>query len=259
MDLILDDDRNVMGQIYLITNSSTHKRYIGQTLTHRKNRGKYRPFGYIGRFNDHISEAICNSKKKQCSYLNNAIRLYGKESFHVELILTCPREDLDIQEKKHIEEYSTLFPNGYNLTIGGKVFKDKTIIPSVSQPLNVPKKRGGCLFRSKETRAKMTNSLKIIMASSHIRHELMERTQKQHYDYKMSLFKGVDIDKNNIDKYIHIRNKKNGTQFIKVIVGKKSTSFVGKYQSINELKQKAINFLTSISTSATLPNCSGNP
>ncbi|NBP57407.1 hypothetical protein EBU71_12900, partial [bacterium] len=95
MDKILEDNSQVVGQIYLITNKQTNKQYVGQTLSHRKNHNKYRPFGYIGRFKDHISEALCNTKKKQCTYLNNAIRLYGKDEFTVELITVCPKEDLD--------------------------------------------------------------------------------------------------------------------------------------------------------------------
>lgn len=259
MNEILEDNKNVVGYIYLITNIQNNKRYVGQTLSHRKNRGKYRPFGYIGRFNDHMSEALCNTKKKQCTYLNNAIRSYGKDSFQVELLLVCPKEELDVQEKKHIEKYGTLYPTGYNLTHGGKVFKDKTLSNITSQPTNVPKKRGGCVFRSKETRAKMTSQLKKLMSSSEIRHDLMERTQQQHLKTKTESFSGVKIDTTCPEKYIHIRNKKDGTQFVKVIVGKKTTSFVGKYQSIEELKQKAIQFLSSIHSSATLPNCSGKP
>ena len=259
MNEILEDNSTVVGHIYLITNTKTNKRYVGQTLSHRKNRGKYRPFGYIGRFNDHVSEALCNSKKKQCTYLNNAIRSYGKEPFQVELLLVCPRQELDIHERRYIEEYATLYPNGYNLTRGGKVFKDKNISNDVTQPTNVPKKRGGCKFRSQETRAKMTSRLKEIMSSPETRHELMERTQQQHLSTKMELFRNTDVDVSQPEKYIHIRNKKDGTQFVKVIIGKKTTSFVGKYQSIEELRQKAIQFLLSIHTSATLPNCSGNP
>lgn len=259
MNEILKDNSSVVGHIYLITNIQNNKRYVGQTLSHRKNRGKYRPFGYIGRFNDHMSEALCNSKKKQCTYLNNAIRSYGKEAFQVELLLVCPRQELDAQERKHIEDYATLYPNGYNLTCGGKVFKDKTMSTNTSQPTNAPKKRGGCVFRSQETRTKMTSRLKELMSSPETRHELMERTQKQHLKTKIESFRGVEIDMTCSDKYIHVRNKKDGTQFIKVIVGKKTTSFVGKYQSIEELKRKAIQFLSSIHSSATLPNCSGKP
>lgn len=87
----------------------------------------------------------------------------------------------------------------------------------------------------------------------------MERTQQQHLKSKIESFRDVEIDMTFPEKYIHIRNKKDGTQFVKVIVGKKTTSFVGKYQSIEELKQKAIQFLLSIHSSATLPNCSGKP
>lgn len=259
MNEILEDNTNVVGHIYLITNTQNNKQYVGQTLSHRKNREKYRPFGYIGRFNDHMSEALCNSKKKQCTYLNNAIRSYGKDAFHVELLLVCPRQELDTQERKYIEDYATLYPNGYNLTHGGKVFKDKSIPNNALTSINVPKKRGGCVFRSQETRAKMTSRLKELMSSPETRQELMERTQQQHLKSKIESFRDVEIDMTFPEKYIHIRNKKDGTQFVKVIVGKKTTSFVGKYQSIEELKQKAIQFLLSIHSSATLPNCSGKP
>jgi hypothetical protein len=84
---LLETNRGVTGHIYRITNTQTNKIYIGQTLSHRKNRGKYRPFGYMGRFYDHSSEALCNTKKKQCTYLNNAIRMYGKDAFHCELLV----------------------------------------------------------------------------------------------------------------------------------------------------------------------------
>lgn len=259
MERILDNNNEVIGYIYLITNKQTNKRYVGQTLSHRKNKGKYRPFGYIGRFNDHISEALCNSKKKQCTYLNNAIRLYGKDSFQVELIHTCPKDELDQYEEKYIDEYSTLYPSGYNLTKGGKVFKDKNIPNQLSTTLNVPKKRGGCKFRSEETRMKMTKSLKDVMGSTDVRQGLMERTQKQHLKTKLESFQGVEIDLSQTDKYIRIRNKKDGTQFVRVVIGKKITSFVGKYESIEKLHEKAIEFLTYIYNHATLPNCSGNP
>ena len=41
-----------------------NKIYVGQAVTHRLNKNKYRYFGYEGRFKDHISEAINNTKKK---------------------------------------------------------------------------------------------------------------------------------------------------------------------------------------------------
>lgn len=256
MNEILNDNSQVLGQIYLITNTINNTQYVGQTLTHRKNRNKYRPFGYIGRYNDHISEAICNTKKKQCTYLNNAIRHYGKESFKVDLILNCSKEDLDIYEEQYIKHHNTLYPNGYNLTKGGKTF---TITPvESSSPKEVPKKRGGCTNRSPETRAKMTESLKQVMGTPEARKEQMLRSQQQHYASKLSRFKGVTIDEENIEQYLKIR-KSNGSTFIRIKIGDKTTSIVGKYETLDELKQKAVEFIQSINASATLPNCSGTP
>jgi hypothetical protein len=260
MNKLLEDNSQVIGHIYLITNITINKCYVGQTLSHRKNRGKYRPFGYMGRFQDHISEAICNTKKKQCTYLNNAIRLYGKEAFHCELLTTCPKEELDTQEQHHIDEYKSLYPIGYNLTCGGKVFKNmETNDVEKTNPIHPPKKRGGCTSRSKETRAKMTERLKEVMGTPEARQEQMRRSQKQHSIIKLSKFKGVIVDIDNIEQYLHIRNNKDGSQFIKLVIGNKTTSFTGKYETLQELKQKAIEFTKKINQSATLPNCSGNP
>lgn len=256
---ILLDNSNVVGHIYKITNIKTNKIYIGQTLSHRKNRGKYRPFGYEGRFKDHLSEALCNSKKKQCTYLNNAIRHYGKDAFTVILLITCKKDELDDLEIKYIKEYSSLYPNGYNLTSGGKTFKN-IITPDVKQvsQTNTPKKRGGCKERTPETRAKMTESLKQVMGTPEARLEQMKRSQKQHSKKKLEKFKGVIFDTDNIDQYIKIRKSKDETKYIKVCFEGISTIFVGKYEPLEELRKKAIEFIKLVNLSATLPNCSGN-
>ena len=255
---ILNDSSQVIGNIYIITNTTTNKQYIGQTVSHRKNHNKYRPFGYEGRFKDHISEAICNTKKKQCNYLNNSIRQYGKEVFKVELITTCNKEELDTLEELYIKQYNTLYPNGYNLTKGGKVFR--SINPDIepTNPTNIPKKRGGCTNRSSETRAKMIKNLKIICGTPDAKKEQMLRSQKQHSIYKINKFKGIEIDLNNINQYIKVLNKKDGSKYIRVVIGEKKTTFVGKYETLEILRDKAIEFIKSVNT-ATLPNCSGNP
>ena len=254
---ILNNSSQVIGNIYIITNTITNKQYVGQTVSHRKNHNKYRPFGYEGRFKDHISEAICNTKKKQCNYLNNSIRQCGKEAFKVELIQTCNKNELDTLEELYIKQYNTLYPNGYNLTTGGKVFR--SINPDI-EPTNptIPKKRGGCTNRSSETRAKMTESLKIICGTPEAKKEQMLRSQKQHSIHKINKFKGIEFDLNNINQYIKVLHKKDGSTFIRVIIGEKKTTFVGKYETLEILRDKAIEFIKSVNT-ATLPNCSGNP
>lgn len=108
-------------EIYKITNTINGKTYVGQTVSHVLKAGKYRPYGSIKRFNSHISEAL-SEKKHQCHYLNNAIRKYGKENFCVELIEYCETENADERETFYTLQLNTLFPNGYNLKLGGFVF-----------------------------------------------------------------------------------------------------------------------------------------
>jgi hypothetical protein len=115
---IIDDKEKVVGELYLITNNITKKQYVGQTLSHHKNHERYRPFGYLGRFNDHLSEA--RSRPEKQTYLKNSIRKYGDENFSSQLIKRCKFEEVDDLEVHYIMKYNTLYPNGYNLTVGGK-------------------------------------------------------------------------------------------------------------------------------------------
>ena len=99
MILDIGEKDKVVGQIYKMTNTTNGKVYIGQTRSHRLNHNKYRPFGYLGRFKDHIYEAF-SSKKNHCKCLNSAIRKYGQDSFTCELIHTCDVDDLNEQEEQ---------------------------------------------------------------------------------------------------------------------------------------------------------------
>ena len=127
---ILDSNECVFGIIYVMTNTHNCTKYVGQTVSHRKNKAKYRPFGEIGRFKDHISEALNNTKKKQCSYLNHAIRKYGSDAFSVTTLETCTLSALNEREQYYIKEKNTLFPNGYNLTKGGKTAHEASYLDS---------------------------------------------------------------------------------------------------------------------------------
>jgi hypothetical protein len=214
-DKILDTDESVLIDVYVMTNTITNKRYVGQAVTHRLNHGKYRPFGYLKRFKDHISEAVCNTKKKQCSFLNNSIRKHGTDAFTVELITRCGRDDGNRIEQYYIEQYDTLHPRGYNLTKGGNQ-----------------------------------------RASTHEqRVKIMAAAQNAAYESKLSKFENVDIDIENLDQYLR-EYKSYGEVYYCVKIGSKRCIFVGKYQTTEELKQDAINFLKTVAyRSATSSNC----
>jgi group I intron endonuclease len=252
MDSILDDPVSIKGIIYLIEHTASGKQYVGQTLSHRKNHERYRPFGAVGRFRDHISEALNNTKRKQCTYLNNAIRLHGADAFTVRVLEVCERALLDTRESHYISEYSSLYPTGYNLTTGGKGMRAMTTIINTT-PLNPPRQRGGCESRSPETRQKMSDRAQKHGFTPEERRVRMENAQALHAAKRAQRFKGVRIDPGVVDDYISIRKGR-----VTVDVDGCTASFIGKYESEEALKQKAREFLVNLAQ-ATLPNCSGNP
>lgn len=120
-NIIFDEPTQRYCEIYKITNLTTDKCYVGQTVSHILNHNRYRPYGHKKRFRCHVSEAF-STKKNQCHYLNNSIRKYGVDDFVVELIECCEVSDANDREIHYIQLFDTLFPKGYNLKNGGSVF-----------------------------------------------------------------------------------------------------------------------------------------
>jgi len=247
MDVILENITGVVGHIYKITNTKNNKHYVGQAVSHRKNKGKYKPFGYEGRFRDHISEAKCTTKQG-CRYLNNAFRLYGKDVFSVILLKTCPREEMDKWEQHYIAELNTLYPNGYNLTKGGKGFRYEAVTNDVTTPtLTLAGPRGGCKNRTKATRELISKGIKSTLSKDSVRKSIMKRTQQQHTKQKTERFRGSTIDVTNLEQYISTKHIDGHLAAIVKVDGKKA-SFVGKYETIETLKERARTFLKEINS-----------
>lgn len=259
---ILEDNSNVLGEIYLITNTTNNKRYVGQTLSHRLNHGKYRPFGIIGRFKDHVSEALCNSKAKQCRYLNNAIRKNGAGAFKVELILYCNKQDLDELEKQYIKEHDTLFPNGYNLTKGGKTVWKAEFMDTSEDHSSIKQTKHQA--RTEETKTLISSRLKErFLKNPELREQRMLQAKRQHLAIKLNRYDGIEPT-DDLDKYIHpvICQKTQNIKFYKVIIAGVVTRFHGKHASTGKLYEDALEFLQMLKDKkslATLPNCSGKP
>ena len=215
INIILDTVENVSGEIYIITNTVTQKSYVGQTVSHRKNRKKYRPFGYNGRFKDHISEAMCNTKAKQCAYLNSSIRKYKPESFIVEFIERCSINNLDDREKYWISEKNTLFPLGYNLTKGGRT------IEKISE--NVKKS-----FDDNRIKQYSTN--------------MQNRFLQTKIDKISDILHNIDLDDVRIRRGIY--EKTNMFKKFEVLIDDKRISFYkSKHESEEDTYQRAISFL----------------
>jgi group I intron endonuclease len=111
-----------ISDLYLITNLLNGKKYIGQT----KSMISGRIYGMKQRWNSHKNKAI-NNKKRGCTYLYSAIRKYGVNNFSIELILMCTEDLIDNLEIEYIQQFSTLYPNGYNIERGGRKIKYYTM------------------------------------------------------------------------------------------------------------------------------------
>lgn len=107
-----------IGIIYMITNKTTLKSYIGQTRTFGVRKGKRVNIGLHGRWLQHCWKAKNN--QDDCPAMSRAIRKYGPDNFFVEEIFNCPLEELNDAEIYFIALHETFKPGtGYNCTIGG--------------------------------------------------------------------------------------------------------------------------------------------
>lgn len=88
--------------IYRLTHKETGRHYIGQSVD------------ILSRWKQHEK---ATSKTKIAA----AIRAYGWSAFTFEIIELCDRSKLAELESKHIAQYASLAPNGFNLTTGEEV------------------------------------------------------------------------------------------------------------------------------------------
>ena len=113
-----------MAFIYEIINDVNEKRYIGKT-----------EFDIYKRFKEHCKDALKEKNEKRPLY--RAMRKYGIEHFHVELIEET--NDPEIREIYWIAQKDT-YHNGYNATMGGdgkKYLDYDLIIKTYNEVLNM--------------------------------------------------------------------------------------------------------------------------
>lgn len=245
--LNVDEQYMVKGEIYKITNKTNGKSYIGQTRSHRLNHGKYRPFGNLGRFKDHICEAH-STKKNQSWYLNSSILKHGVDNFVCELLLICEVEELDAYETEYISKFNTKFPNGYNLTYGGQhgnnLKCEKIVLDEdrLVKPQDVRLKNS--LKRTDATKKLISERLIEAKKSDEHRTQMMKATQKQHLSSKFENFRNVNVDLSKIEDYIFIRrNNVLDYDYATVKIEKAKTSFIGKFQTLEESIERAKEFI----------------
>lgn len=94
------------GTIYSITNAVSGKKYIGQT--HKE---------YLS---NRIGLHFADAKRGKKSPLYDDIRKQKRSDFEVEVLeKDVPVDQLWDKEKHYIKELNTVYPNGYNIALGG--------------------------------------------------------------------------------------------------------------------------------------------
>ena len=90
--------------IYQITHKDTGRIYIGQSKNFAQRIRHYKN---------------CN-KRKENTYIENAIKKYGWDAFNFEVLVYADgKEFLDLLETKIIDGFSSTTPNGFNVRLGG--------------------------------------------------------------------------------------------------------------------------------------------
>jgi hypothetical protein len=159
--------------------------------------------GYLGRWKHHLNEA---KNFKMCSVaLDNAIRKYGNENFKIELLKECLLDELDYWENYYINEYNTLHPNGYNLITG------------------------------------RTNGRQSELTKQKRKESMMGKNKGKKYDKRERL----NEEDNDLPKYVRHYRDKNGKEGYRISNHPqlKDKSFVGKYVTMEEKYNKAIEYL----------------
>lgn len=133
------------GRIYKLTNLITGKCYVGQTT-----------LSITERFSYHSRDSIKR-------HISASIRKYGKENFLVEEVCQAQTlEELNQLEIKYINQFNTMYPNGYNHREGGNFYgkhseETKKRISSSKTGKPNYKKRGE--VRTTEQRISISKSL----------------------------------------------------------------------------------------------------
>lgn len=132
-----------MGCLYKLT-SPSGKSYIG--ITNKT---------FEKRWLKHIEQA----KQNREGALYNAIRKYGHENFTKEILKESEIwTDLCKLEQEKIKEMNTMYPNGYNLTIGGEGVQGRFVSEESRIRMSLAQKKR---FQNPEQRQKMSEYAKI--------------------------------------------------------------------------------------------------
>ena len=216
-----------MGYIYRITNIDNGKSYIGET----------KQLDVQSRWNNHIKSI---ETKNGATALIGALEKYGIDNFKFEVLIICFDEDRLYYEVEYIKKFSTLVPNGYNIS-KGRVDVSEYTVTNLTEFIK-KKKEQAYEYRTKiknlstSISDKMKQSVKWIKAVEEKRVGNKDRKHDEESKKKISeslhkYFQNINSDKksSNIEKHREAMAKATGKVVEQYTLDHK---FLNKYPSI---------------------------
>lgn len=143
--------------IYSCTNTINKKMYIGATTDTLKNRIKSH------------KDRIKNANEP----LFEDIRIFGLDVFEWKIISVCDDiQQLENSEKYFIEYYNSIYPNGYNLRIGGN---HGTFCDFTKDKMSKSKSGDKNPNKKPERRKKISETMKKVCSEPEYRQKMIER------------------------------------------------------------------------------------
>jgi group I intron endonuclease len=149
--------------IYKITNTINNKVIIGQSVNILNRWKSYKGSLRSGHYsNQHLQEAWSKD---------------GEQNFKFEVILECPKEDLNKEEKRLIKEYKTDNRNfGYNIEAGGNLHCSDETRKKLSESAKL---RKGWFAMSEEQKKKISRTMKGHVCSKETKEKISHRTKNK--------------------------------------------------------------------------------
>ena len=94
-----------MGTIYLRTNILNGMKYVGQTKNMKRRNINWNNTKFM-----YANQLLTDDREK-----------FGLDAFETSILKECDNSELDYWERYYINEYNTIYPNGYNDNEGGSI------------------------------------------------------------------------------------------------------------------------------------------
>jgi len=104
---------------------------------------------------------------------------YGFENFTFEILRECKEEELDNLEIYYIENYNTLWPNGYNLTTGGSGYPNRATEYTIQKLVEANTGINNPMFGTNEDRLGEKNPMFNKRHSEEARRKIAERSSRE--------------------------------------------------------------------------------